>query len=275
MRRCLCLTLLAIGITASTVSAQPKKASSDDTQSLALEVAALRTLHRLELTDAQLEALQRLAKGCASPTRTSGRTKATANFVKSLTALRAALLDGDADKIDEQRDKVLQIMESDKIQIEDRVAISDAARHNASKVIRLLHPGQVLAYMLIFDDDEVDLLDLLEETLERGDKLSTAEWKLLRDRAAADGAWLIAGADDSRGRGAVKSLTSLLDQHHGAKSKSETDLTRQVATLTSGIDPFVMLRNAMERDVAEMLSNPRFAEAIQLALTHRKKTSSR
>jgi hypothetical protein len=266
------LSLLAICFTGSMASAQTKKV--EDAQVLALEVAALRTLHRLDLSDTQLEALQKIARGTASPApKSTGQTKLTPAFLKSMSALRTALMNDDEDMIDELRDKVLEIMEKDKIQIEDRVPISESAKRSASQVIRLLHPSQVLAYLQVFEDDEVDLLDLVEETLEQGEKLSGAEWKTLRDRAANEGAWLMAGSDDVRNRAAVKALTAMLDLHHNpATAKSApVSVTKHVANLTNGLDPFVMLRNAMEREVAEMLSNPRLMSAIQSTLDQRKK----
>lgn len=267
---------VCVHLSSSEIFAQ-KKTASDDPQALAFEVAALQTLHRLDLTDAQLELLQRVAKGAASPVKSTGQAKTTPAFVKGLTALRNALLEGDDDKIDDLKDKLLDIMEKDKIQIEDRVAISDPARRAASGVIRMLQPTQVLAYLQILDEDDVDLQDLLEEALERGATMTPGQWKTVRDSTAADGAWLLVGGDEARTRIAVKTLSTLLDQHHSAMAGKTVapDLEKQVLQLTQSLDPFLILRNAMERDVAEMLSNPRLAGAIQHTQAERKKLAAK
>src|SRR6185369_13486958 len=122
------------------------------------------------------------------------------------------------DKIDELKEKVVELIDKDKIQLEDRVAISDPARRSANQVIRMLQPSQVLAYLQVIDEDEVDLHELLDEALERGAKMTPAQWKVLRDATAAEGAWLLAGSDEARTRVAVKTLTAVLDQHHGIKT---------------------------------------------------------
>jgi hypothetical protein len=268
--------VLAAGSQASIAVAQKKPAPvPDDAQTLSLEVVALQTLHRLDLNTAQLEALQRLAKGAASTPKTQGPVRVTPAFVKTLKALRNALVEDD-DRVDDLKEKLTEVMDKDKIQINDRVPISDAARRNASPAIRLLTAGQVLAYLELLDEDDVDLLDILEEALEKGQGADAARWKALRDQTAAEAAWLIAGSDETRTRVAVKLLAAVLDQHHSAKSKNAVpDLEKQVQELTTGIDPFLVLRNTMEREMAELLSNPQLPQAIQHTLQQRKKAAAK
>ncbi len=266
------VAILAAGSRPSVAMAQKKSPpAQDDAQMLSLEVVALQTLHRLDLNAAQLEAIQRLAKGTASTPKTQGAVRVTPAFVKTLKALRSALLEDD-DRSDELKEKLTDIMDRDKIQINDRVPISEPARRNAAAAIRLLTPGQVLAYLELLEADDVDLLDILEEALEKGKGADAARWRALRDQTATEAAWLLAGSDEARTRVAMKLLAAVLDQHHSAKSKNAVpDLEKQVQELTTGIDPFMVLRNTMERELAELLSNPQLPQAIQHALQQRKK----
>jgi hypothetical protein len=270
------VAMVAAGAQPSVAVAQKKTtAAQDDAQMLSLEVVALQTLSRLDLSTAQLETLQKLAKGAAATPKTQGAVKVTPAFVKTLKALRNALLEDD-DRIDELKEKLAEVMDKDKIQVNDRTPISDAGRRNASMAIRLMTPGQVLAYLELLEEDDVDLLDILEEALEKGQGADAGRWKALRDQTAVEAAWLLAGSDEMRTRVAVKLLTAVLDQHHGAKSKNAApDLEKQVQELSAGLDPFMVLRNTMEREMAELLSNPQLPQAIQHTLQQRKKSAAK
>ena len=276
VRRGLVVFSVAVLMQAPVAFAQKKAApAQDDAQMLSLEVVALQTLSRLDLSAPQLEALQRLAHGAATMPKTQSGGKVTPAFVKALKALRNALVEDD-DKADAFKEKLTDVMDKDRIQNHDRAPISDMARRNASAAIRLLSPGQVLAYLELLEEDDVDLLDILEETLAKGQGMDAGRWKALRDQTATEAAWLVAGGDEVRSRVAVKLLTGLLDQHHGAKSKNAVpDLEKQVKELSAGLDPFLVLRNTMERELAELLSNPQLPTAIQHTLQQRKKLAAK
>ncbi len=152
---------LVVSLGPSTVFAQ-KKPAQDDARMLSLEVVALQTLQRLDLTAPQLEGLLRLSKGAASTPAASGAQKVTPAFLKTLKALRNALAADDEDSIETLKEKLHEIMDKDKIVLDDRVPVSDVARRGAPMVIRGLTPGQTLAYVQILDEEDVDPLDMLE-----------------------------------------------------------------------------------------------------------------
>jgi hypothetical protein len=248
--------------------------AQDDPQLLSLEIVALQTLSRLDLTPAQLESLLQFSKGAASvPKAHSG--KVTPAFLKTMKDLRKAILDDDDERIDEFKEKLGEIMDKDRIQLDDRVPISEPARRDASQVIRMLQPTQVLAYLHVLDEDDVDLLDVLETALDKGKKADAARWKAIRAQAAGDAAWLLVGSDEAKTRLVTKQLAALLDVHHNAKPGKAPDLEKQVQELTAQLDPFLIVRNAMERDVAELLSNPRLPAAIQHMLEQKRKVATK
>ena len=266
------------GFQAPAAFAQKKTSpAQDDPQMLSLEVVALQTLNRLDLSTPQLEALLRLAKGTAGTPRSTGAMKVTPAFLKTLKALRSALLDDDDDRIGDLKEKLGDLLDKDKIQLDDRVPISDAARRSAAQVIRLMQPGQVLAYLQVIDDEEVNLFEILDEAIEAGKGAEAGRWKALRDQAAGEAAWLIVGSDEAKSRVATKFLASLLDQHHNAKpgKNAFADLEKQVQQLTAHLDPFEILRHVMEREMAELLSNPRLPLAIQHTLDQRRKLAAK
>jgi hypothetical protein len=269
---------LFVSLAPSTVFAQKKPApTQDDARMLSLEVVALQTLHRLDLTTPQLEGLLRLSKGSAATLAAGGAQKVTPAFVKTLKALRNALAADDADAIDELKEKLHEIMDKDKIALDDRVPVSDAGRRGAPLVLRALTPAQVLAYVQILDEDDVDPLDMLEAALDRGKNADAATWKAIRDSAAAEAAWLLAGSDETRSRPVAKLLAGMLDQQRSAqKAKSAApDLEKQLQQLTAQVDPLQMVRHAMERELAEILSNPCLPAAIQHTLEQRRKLAAK
>src|SRR5438105_3388527 len=113
---------LAAGSQPSVAVAQKKSTpAQDDAQILSLEVVALQTLSRLDLTAPQLETLLRLSKGAAGTPRSQGAAKITPTFVRTLKSLRNALVEDDEDRIDDLKDKLAYIMDKDKIQLDDRM----------------------------------------------------------------------------------------------------------------------------------------------------------
>jgi hypothetical protein len=194
--------------------------------------------------------------------------------VKTLKALRNALAADDEDGIDELKDKLHEIMARDKIALDDRVPPSDTARRGAPMLIRMLTPGQVLAYVQILDEDDVDPLDMLQAALERGKSADAAAWKSIRDNAAAEAAWVLAGSDEMRSRPVAKLLAAILDQQRGQKGKA-ADLEKQLQQLTVQVDPRQMVRHAMERELAELLSNPCLPAAIQHTFEQRRKVAAK
>src|ERR1700733_7913949 len=93
--------VVCAAIGTSNAAAQSKSSSADDAQQISLEVTALQSLSHLELSVGQLQDLLRLTSGAASTPRSAGQTKVTPTFVKTLKALRKALLEDDEEAVDD------------------------------------------------------------------------------------------------------------------------------------------------------------------------------
>ena len=134
---------------------------------------------------------------------------------------------------------------------------------------------QVARSLATYSDDWKEPAEIIQSALKTGRNLDGDEWAALRDDAADDVAWLLAGAD-AEGTADVRArATCLLDQAHKTSGKEakgkKFDLEKSVKQLIGKIGPLRMLQNALERDLAELLSNPRTAPAIQALLAARKK----
>src|SRR5438874_6542245 len=86
---------------------------------LSMEVAALHACHQLQLTPTQLETLRTLAKKTAP--KSSGRDTATASadFRRTLIALRDALIQEDDELIDQPQEELDDLRDHEKPELEE------------------------------------------------------------------------------------------------------------------------------------------------------------
>jgi hypothetical protein len=131
---------------------------------LSLEVNALRTLHDLDLTTDQLQALAKLADGAAQKPRERSAAKAYPKLRKALDDYRAALVKGDDDRIGEARDQADDLRDKIAAELDDEIEVTETARQRAPKALRLINARQ--ASSLLAAIDVHDPLELLTATLD-------------------------------------------------------------------------------------------------------------
>jgi hypothetical protein len=245
------------------------KPAADDLNSLALEVAALKTMVSLEMTSTQMKALLALAKGTADPRQRDPATKAGAKLRQHLTLLQAALLEDQTNGIKYLTEKVEALREQDKDEdIDDGVDITDAARAKAGDALLLVTTGQVMAHLGTQSDNYPDPVGRMLQTLEDGLGLDEKEWQSLRDDAAFEAAIQIAGLDKARAEKVQASAKKWLDSRHGLKSEElkakQGQLEQEVQNeILKKVGPMILLRNVVLADIAELLSNPQLPAAIK------------
>jgi hypothetical protein len=178
--------------------AKPVKEAADEPEITDLhhEVAALLALYDLDVTPAQLKALEGLAKRTAERPGPRQDIEVSAKYRKALRGLRQALLDNDRDGIDELDEEVEKLREEEAPDFEG-ITITDEARKEAPALLKQLSARQVVRYVAgvkDFPDPGERLLDALAESRERKGK----EWRDLRDAIAEEVAGLVAGLDAER-----------------------------------------------------------------------------
>ena len=242
--------------------AQSDKPSLTD---LSLEVAALQTLYEFRMTPAQMEALRKLAP--KSSPRDPG--KGSDKLRQALTDYRAALLKPDSeDRINQLKESLDALREAEKASLDDDVDITDAARRRTPEVLRSLSVKQVSAYL-----NEYDVPDPLERLLEALDKVSTlkdADWRELSEEIVDEVSWLMAGLDVRKGKLVGDKVEQFLAQVRNLKDKDfkskRPDLERAARLFANQVPPTAVLHNYAERAVAELLSNPQLATALDARL---------
>jgi hypothetical protein len=116
------------------------------------------------------------------------------------------------------------------------------------------------------DDDRVSALsDRLDEL-----KAGPEEWKKRRDGVAEEIGWLLAGFGKDKAQKYQDRAAALLDKAHAwtedELKKNGPVLEAAVQELLGDIGPLDILRNLLQRDLAELLSNPRLASAVEALL---------
>jgi hypothetical protein len=247
------------------VPAADTKSDKVDLNDLSLEIAALQLIYQFEFTPSQLQALAKLAKNTAAPTERKP-VKGSDKLRGLMLELRSALRKRDEAKIDELTDKVDELKEKEKVDLDDSVEPTHAARKAALEAARLLTTRQMLDYLNVYDelpDPAVSVRDALKNGL----KLKDKDWTSIRDEAAAEVAWLVAGFDKEREKKVSKQTVALLDKAHAWKEKELTDqqaeLDRALQEIMGDVGPAEVLRHIVEHDLADLLANPQLPAAIE------------
>jgi len=242
---------------------------------LKLEVDALEKLYHLELNGKQLQSLLTLAEKTAAKAPASQEVQAGAEYHKTLKSLHDALLAQEEDRLRELSDKLDELQEKETISIDDAFEMTEAAMGAAPQAFRLLSAAQIVAYLAALDDEVPDPVERILSALEEGAELGGDEWKELRDETAEEISWLVAGFKTESETRVKKAVTDWLDRNHRFKG---ADLTKQwpalekaAHQLLGNVSSLVVLQHYMERELAELLSNPRTAAALRLWIKPSKK----
>jgi hypothetical protein len=230
-----------------------------------MEVAALETLHQLDLRPEQLKSLADLARGAAEKSAARRTAKVTPAYRQALAGLHAALAAGDDDRIDQSREKLETVIEKDKPEIDDQIPVTDAAWSRAHQAFQILTVSQVGA--LLAAQELADPLEVLTEGLELVRGLESAEKDEVRDQTAAEVAWLVGGHDGEAAHPVRAQAVELLDRAHRMKEaefkRELPNLKTAAGQILNSVDTLQVLGHIAEHRLAELLSNPRLEPAIR------------
>ena len=287
---------------ASAQAADPKKKDDKtdiapapkDANYLSMEVNALRTLYLLRGTDPGRQVAIQLPLGrllfikekfasCAQKEEKK-REKADISdaYRKVLVELRAALIAGQDERIEELDKQLQELQKVEDPDLDDQVEITDEARKKAENLVKTCSADQVVAYLASYGKDFPHLQNTLfaamrvtidpeKATYEK--KPSPEEWKKIRAFTIREVAWQVGGLDSDKQKQIGVQIAKVLDKTY---AMSEGDLKKNVAELRQGnranhwgkTSAFDLMKNVMDQDIAEMLSNPRLIPAVEARLKY-------
>jgi hypothetical protein len=268
--------LVVLTLTAgATLAGDAPPAAREDLNTLSLEVAALQLLNQLDVTPSQMEALAKMAKGITPKEVKRQPAKTSDKYRQTLRDLRDALVQGDQDKIDELNETLDDLKDSEKPELDDDVEITDEARSRAPETLRLLSARQTASYLGLYGDDLPDPAASLRDALEKAPRADEKEWKELRDDTVEEVGWLVAGLDVARAHKVSEKAGTLLDRAHKLKpdefKEQRAELEKAAREVLGDVGPLEVLRHVLERDLAELLSNPQLRAALDARLKQGKK----
>lgn len=266
--------ILAAGLHADDKKTQAKSQNivkgkaAEELVSLKLEVDALEKLYHLELNARQLASLLKLAEKTAAKTPTTQEVQAGAEYRKVLKSLHDALLSQEEDRIRELSEKLDELREKETVSIDDEFEMTEAAMLAAAKAFKLLSAAQIVAYLASLDDEVPDPAERILSAVEEGAELKGDEWKELRDETAEEISWLVAGFRTESAARVKKTVSDWLDRSHRFQgeelNKQWPALEKSAHQLVGNVRSLDVLEHYMERELAELLSNPRTKAALQL-----------
>ncbi|CEF49323.1 unnamed protein product [uncultured bacterium] len=250
--------------------------------SLSMEVNALQALHQLQVSESQLNQLQKWAEESMPKDQQRKPGKASKEYRDKLQELRKALQDAkDGDLIAKLVGEVDALHEKEKPTLDDRVEITEAARKRAVEAYRLLKPGQVAAYLGQIADSIHDPRDLLLDALEDVRNMNEEDWKDQRGEIADEISRAAVGLNAAKAKAMSAQIAVLLTRARGLSKaefqKQHAEIESAASKLIGDISPEVLLRNQVEVDLAMLLSNPRTPQAARalLKVTSQAKTPSK
>lgn len=249
----------------------------DPAKVLSQQVWALQTLHDLDLGVSQLEALREASPKLEEEPGSRVRSRVPARYGAALEALREALIREKespemSGRIDELRDDLESMREDEQVEIDDRVQIVDAARAAVPQVMKSLLPSQVAGYLAAYQDEIPDPIQSLTNAADQSRGLDEGKFNALAERTAKDVGMLAAGLDQDKADAAAARVRQWLTQNRELSNAdykaARPQLEKSARAMIGELDAFDVLRHWIERDVAELLSNPQLPAMIDERIKH-------
>jgi hypothetical protein len=245
---------------------EAKKPSDLSLSDLAMEVQALRLLRMLSFSPTQLKQIDKVVKEAAMPAR-ERKGKASAEYRKVLSNLRDALAQDEEESIDTLSDELDKLTESEKPELDDGIESTEAARKAVPDLLKQLRVTQYVAYVVMVADQVVDPADELKERLDKVRQLSLAEWKEQRSEIVDGVGKLLGGIDTKKVDAIREKVLAVLNQARTLKDEDyqqkKPELEKEIDDLTNDNGPGEIVKHIVELALADLLSNPRLASALE------------
>ena len=230
------------------------------------DVAVLQALNALQPTAAQTKALIEVAAKTMQKAPPRRKVEVSEDYLKALTAVRAALISGDEEKIESTQAAFDKLAEKEDPE-PDEVEITDEARRVAPRLLKRFSARQIAFYvggLRDFPDPAEDTIRAMDESR----TIDKKDWPALRDDVAFQVGWLVASLDADAEEKIRDKVVALLDRaarlDKAAFEKQRPALEKEARALAGDLGPTDVLRHFMERVIAETVSNHRFEAAVKM-----------
>jgi hypothetical protein len=255
----------------------------DDVNDLSMEVAALRTMYllkaspdqALELPDRnQFNAISYIAKSpkpTAVPPRERKEAKVSKNYRKVLTDLRAAFIANHEARIRELSDQLEELTNDEQPELDDAIEVTELARNNTHRLLLYFDANRTVPYLAAYGKEFPDPFMLILSSIgaaAKSKKPSDEDWPELRDFLIKEVSWQVGGLNLKKQQLIGAQVADYLDMTYklgDAELKKGGmpggKLKGPLGKIINVVDCCNIIRNVLEQDLAELLSNPRLLEA--------------
>jgi len=263
IHRAFALVVAGLGLLVPCSAADARAEEPVSLSNLSLEVMALQMLHRFEMTPEQLAALRRLAPITAAKSSEHEAGKGGDPLRQALVDLRDALVRGAEERIGTLEEQLDELQNADDTDLDDVVELTPMARRRAAVVLQALSPRQVGAF-LNSADELPDPLERLLNAIDQARQLDSDSWQELTEEVVEELSWQLGGLDPERGKRAGERVEQLLKAVRAAKDlvRRRPEFEQSARQLVGQVLPTVVLHNYAEHALAELLSNPLLAAAL-------------
>jgi hypothetical protein len=261
----LLLSLVAFSVRAGRGD-EPERKTPASLNDLSMEVAALHVIHQFHFTPDQLQLLRKMARETSQEREIRQVPRASDKYKGLLTDLRSALVSGNEEKMDKLQQELDKLRSAEPAELDDGIDITDAARREAPRLLRLLGPRQIALHLSYYGDQVPDPAAVLESAIDKVRDLKDKDWKQLREEISDQVGPLVVGLDvEKAGQVSDRAIQLLIEVRALSKQDFErrrAELRKQAREIVGDTSPFDVLQHLVEQALAEMLSNPRLASAL-------------
>jgi hypothetical protein len=255
----------------------------DDVNDLSLEVAALRSMYLLKASPDQARDLPdrnqfngivlcaKSPKPTAEPSRDRNEPKVSKNHHKVLTDLRAAFIVNHEARIRELSDQLGEITNDEQPELDDAIEVTEQARNNTHRLLLYFDANRTVPYLAAYGKEFPDPFMLVLSSIgsaAKSTKPSDEDWPQMRDFLIKEVSWQVGGLNLKRQQQIGAQVADFLDM---AYKLSDEELKKGgmpggklkalLGKIVNAADCCAIMRNVLEQDLAELLSNPRLLAA--------------
>jgi hypothetical protein len=245
----------------------PEKDIREEITRISLQVSALQVLSLLKSSGEQLKALGKIAQETTPKRQPRKQTKVSERHRRILTELRDALVAGNDDRAAALSQELKDQQEKDPVELDDGIEIVGKARGRVVELLRLYNSRQVAGYLGSYGDDFPDPAERLLAGFEDAREVEGDDWEKGRKQLAETLGWLVAGCDAVAAAEVEKAAAALLDKAHDlrdeAYERQRADIEAAGRRLVGQVDSLQVIRHFMERELAELLSNPELPAILE------------
>jgi len=232
-----------------------------------MRLNALGMLRDMHATKAQMTAMKKIAAQTAEPARTREEPKYSPAVEQAMHDAHAAVLhEKDEEKVEAALQQLDKVLESENVEFDDDVELTESARQHAGEIAKMLSASQVASLIAVNEEHVKDPGELLWDTLHESHKLKGEEWDDARDSAAEDAAVLADGINGSKTNDLTEKYKAWLDESHGLDEAQlrgkRAQLLQSAAKIGGESDWGQVMRNWVEYSMAELLANPELSVAL-------------